>query len=139
MLLSRDDLRNRVTHLFGRRSITLTTRTMNDVGGRISRYLASFVAFNSAYGLVIGIGLSLIGVPFATLWGFLAAAAKFIPYVGPATAFALPFLFSVAIFPGWTQPLEVLALFGVIEIVANTFLEPGGHGRGSPASPRSAS
>jgi predicted PurR-regulated permease PerM len=129
MLLNREDLRDRVTRLFGRRSVTLTTRTMNEAGSRISRYLGMFVLFNSAYGLVIGVGLRLIGVPFSTLWGFLAGALKFIPYVGPAAAFALPFVFSFAMAPGWAQPLEVLALFCVIEILANSFLEPMIYGR----------
>jgi hypothetical protein len=39
-------------------------------------------------------------------------------------AFALPLLFSFAQFPGWRQPLEVIALFGLVEIVLNSFLEP---------------
>jgi predicted PurR-regulated permease PerM len=124
MLMTREDLRDRVTQLFGRRSVTLTTRTMDEAGSRISRYLGMFVLVNSAYGMVIGIGLSVIGVPFAILWGFLAAALRFIPYVGPAIAFGLPFLFSFAKFEGWWQPLEVVALFGIIEIVVTSFLEP---------------
>jgi AI-2E family transporter len=49
---------------------------------------------------------------------------RFIPYVGPAVAFVLPLIFSFAHFPGWAPPLEVVALFGAVEIALNSFLEP---------------
>jgi predicted PurR-regulated permease PerM len=124
MLLGREDLSDRIVGLFGHRQVTLTTRTMQEIGQRISRYLAMFAVVNSCFGLVIGLGLGLIGVPFAVLWGCLAAMLRFIPYVGPAVAFVLPLTFSFAHFPGWVQPLEVVALFGAVEIALNSFLEP---------------
>ncbi len=33
-------------------------------------------------GLIVWIGLALIGVPYAALWGMLTAALRFLPYVG---------------------------------------------------------
>ena len=87
MLMGRDELTDRIVSLFGHRQVTLTTRTMQEIGQRISRYLAMFALVNTCFGLVIGSGLWLIGVPFAVLWGCLAAMLRFIPYVGPAVAF----------------------------------------------------
>ncbi|HEX8203138.1 MAG TPA: AI-2E family transporter, partial [Isosphaeraceae bacterium] len=113
-----------IVGLFGHRQVTLTTRTMEEIGQRISRYLATFALVNSGFGLVIGLGLGLIGVPYAVLWGCLAALLRFIPYVGPAVSFVLPLVFSFAHFPGWVQPLEVVALFGVVEVALNSYLEP---------------
>jgi predicted PurR-regulated permease PerM len=124
LLLNREDLSDRSVQLFGQRQVGLTTRTMEEVGQRISRYLAMFVTVNSCYGLVAGLGLWAIGVPYALLWGFMAAGLRFIPYIGPAVAFVLPLLFSIAYFRGWGQALGVLALFGVIEALLNSFLEP---------------
>lgn len=124
MLIGRDDLGDRIIQLFGNRQVSLTTRTTEEIGRRITRYLATFAMVNSGFGLTIGLGLGLIGVPFATLWGCLAALTRFIPYVGPAVAFVLPLVFSFAHFPGWLQPIEVVALFAVIEIALNSFLEP---------------
>ena len=129
MLLNRDDLADRVVRLFGLSRISVTTRTMEEVGARVSRYLATFAAVNSTFGLIVGLGLWAIGVPYAVLWGFLAAALRFIPYLGPATAFALPLLFSIAYFEGWTEPLLVAGLFGVLEVAANSFVEPVIYGR----------
>ena len=129
MLNNRDDLSDRIVRLFGQRRVSVTTRTMDEVGQRISRYLGMFSLVNSGFGLIIGLGLWMIGVPYAVLWGVLFALLRFIPYVGPAAAFALPLLFSFAYFDGWREPLLVVALFGTLEILANSFLEPVIYGR----------
>ncbi len=123
ILMNREALGDRIVQLFGRRQINLTTRTMGEIGQRISRYLAMITLVNAGFGLIVGLGLWAIGVPYAVLWGCLAAMMRFIPYVGAAVAFLLPLVFSAAHFPGWRQPLEVAAFFGVVE-VALSYLEP---------------
>ncbi len=133
ILLSREVLGDRIVQLFGQRQINLTTRTMGEIGQRISRYLAMITLVNSGYGLVVGLGLWAIGVPYAVLWGCLAAMMRFIPYVGAAVAFLLPLVLAVAAFPGWRQPLEVLAFFGAIE-VALSYLEPVVYGKATGVS-----
>ena len=88
MLMNREELGDRIVQLFGQRQINLTTRTMGEIGQRISRYLAMITLVNSGFGLIVGLGLWAIGVPYAVLWGCLAAMMRFIPYVGAAVAFA---------------------------------------------------
>ncbi len=129
IMMNREDLGDRVIQLFGRRQISLTTRTMDEVGQRISRYLATFAAVNSCYGLVIGVGLGLIGIPYAVLWGFIAAFTRFIPYLGPFVAFSLPTVFAFAQFPDPWHVIGVIALFAVVETILNSFLEPVIYGR----------
>ena len=128
ILMNREDLGDRIVQLFGPRQINLTTRTMSEIGERISRYLAMITLVNAGYGLTIGLGLWAIGVPYAVLWGCLSAMMRFIPYVGAAVAFLLPLVFSVAQFPGWREPLEVAAFFGAVE-VALSYLEPVVYGK----------
>lgn len=129
MLTNREDLSDRIIRMFGKGRMSVTTKSMDEVGQRISRYLMMFAVVNSTVGLIVGLGLWAIGVPLATLWGVLAALFRFIPYVGPATAFVLPLLYSVANFPGWREPLMVIGLFATIEILANSFFEPVIYGR----------
>ena len=124
ILVGRDDLRDRIVAVVGDTQVGLTTRTMEEISLRISRYLSTLALVNAGFGLIIGIGLSLIGLPYAVLWGCLAGTLRFIPYVGPTVAFVLPAVFSVANDPGWTKPLEVIARFGVLELILNSFLEP---------------
>jgi predicted PurR-regulated permease PerM len=124
MLLARENLRDRIVALFGHRHVGLTTRTMEEIGGRISRYLVTVALVNSGFGLVIGLGLALIGVPFAVLWGCLAALLRFIPYVGVAATFGLTTVFAAAHFTGWGQAVAVVVTFGVVETILSSFLEP---------------
>ena len=128
-LMNREDLGDRIIRLFGRGRISMTTKTVEEVGERISRYLLTFTAVNSSVGVIVGLGLWMLGIPYALLWGVLAAMLRFIPYAGPATAFALPLIYSIAHFTSWNEPLRVIALFAVLEIAANSFLEPIIYGR----------
>ena len=124
LMINRENMSDRLTQLFGQGRISLTTRTISEVGERISKYLVIFASMNTAMGIVVGLGCYFIGIEYAVLWGFLAGALRFIPYAGPATAFALPLLFSVARYQGWYEPLALVALYTVIEIAANMVLEP---------------
>src|SRR5262249_539150 len=57
MLIQREDLRNRLIRLSGTRSLTTTTRALDDTSSRISRFLLMQVLVNGTYGLALGIGL----------------------------------------------------------------------------------
>src|SRR2546430_448094 len=76
MLLRREDLRNRVIQVIGRGRLTLTTRAVDEAGQRISRYLLTQLVINSGFGVAVTIGLMLIRVPYAPLWGILAGALR---------------------------------------------------------------
>ena len=90
LMINRENMSDRLIRVFGHGKISLTTRTIEEVGRRISKYLVMFATVNSTFGLIIGLGLWAIGIPYALLWGFLAGALRFIPYAGAATAFAPP-------------------------------------------------
>lgn len=124
MLMNREDLRNRLLLLAGMGRLSLMTQALRDAADRISTYLVWQFITNVLFGLLFGIGLSLIGVPDATLWGALAAILRYIPYVGTAVAGLLPVIFSVAIFPHWHQVLEIIALYSALEIATANFFEP---------------
>ncbi len=124
MLLKHADLRNRLIALAGYGQMTLATKALDEAGQRISRYLLMQSLINGSFGVAVGLGLFLIGVPYAVLWGFLAAALRFIPYVGPAVSALLPSALSLAVFPGWVQPLMVVGLIVLLELSSNMVMEP---------------
>src|SRR5262249_35050807 len=72
----------------------------------------------------VGVALYFIGLPYAPLWGFLAAVLRFIPYVGTWVAVILPSVLSLIVFQGWLWPALVIAVFVVLELVINMILEP---------------
>jgi predicted PurR-regulated permease PerM len=124
MLLKYEDLRNRLIGLAGVDRVTMTTRAMNDAGQRISRYLLMQSLINGSYGLLVGLGLFWLGVPYTVLWGFLAAVLRYVPYVGPWIAAVCPLIISLVAFPGWGPLALVIGLFVLLELWSNLLMEP---------------
>jgi predicted PurR-regulated permease PerM len=124
MLIQREDLRNRLIRLIGYRRLTDTTKALEDASQRISRYLLMQSIINTSFGIAVGIALWLIGLPYALLWGFLAAMLRFIPYVGPWAAAIMPSALSMIVFEGWLWTALVVAVFLVLELINNMILEP---------------
>jgi predicted PurR-regulated permease PerM len=135
LMIRRDDMSDRIVSLFGNARIGVTTRALDEAGGRISSYLSAFSAVNAMYGLIIGLGLWTIGVPLAVLWGALAGVLRFIPYVGAAAGVIGPLLLSAVFASGWLEPIQVLVLFGVVEALLVTSLEPIIYGKSTGVSP----
>lgn len=124
MLLQREDLRDRLVRMLGAGEMHATVKALDDAAQRISRYLSMQTLINAIQGALVGLGLWLIGVPDALLWGTLTVVLRFIPYLGPVLAAAGPIAVSVAFFPGWTQPLLVLGWIVLLELLTNNILEP---------------
>ena len=128
-LIRREDLRDRFIHLIGKEQVTVTTQMLEDAGTRVSRYLSMLLLINATFGIAVGIGLYLIGVPNAILWGILAATLRFVPYVGPWIAAAMPIGLSMAISTGWVAPLLTIGLFLALELFSNNVMEPWLYGK----------
>ena len=135
MLVERQRLLDRLIRLGGYRRTSLTTKILSEAGERISRYLLMQSTINAGFGISIGVGLFLIGVPYALLFGVLAAVLRFIPYVGAWIAASLPVLMSLAVFDGWREPLFVLAVFAGVELVIYLLIEPFLLGHSAGVSP----
>jgi len=123
MLLERRDLRDRLIGLVGHGQLATTTKAFDEAGTRVSRQLLMQSVVNALYGCAVGAGLFFLNVPYPLVWAMLGGALRFIPYVGPVLAAGAPILVSLAALQGWTRPLEVIALFIVLELFTNLVLE----------------
>jgi predicted PurR-regulated permease PerM len=123
MLLNREDMRNRIVRLAGAR-LTVTTRTLDEIGTRISHYLLTNALINGSFGLAVAVGLSLIGVHYALMWGFLAAVLRFVPYVGPVMGATMPLMMAFIQFPDWSHLFLTAGLFVVLELITANIAEP---------------
>jgi predicted PurR-regulated permease PerM len=135
ILLQREDLRNRLIRLAGSHDLQRTTAAIDDAAARLSRLFLIQLLLNGTFGLVIGTGLALIGVPSAILWGILAAALRFVPYIGAAIAALFPLALAVAVDPGWSMLLWTVALFIVVEPIVGHVIEPMVYGQSTGLSP----
>jgi len=123
MLLEGEDLRCRLIDLIGRGHLAVTTKAFDEAGQRVSRQLLMQTIVNVVYGVGVGIGLYFIGVPYALLWAVLAAALRYIPYIGPIIGAAAPIVVGLAALPGWSRPFSVIGLFLILELFTNLVLE----------------
>jgi predicted PurR-regulated permease PerM len=124
MLLAREEMRNRLIRLIGFGRLALTTRALDEAGERVTSYLLTQSLLNTTFAALAAIGLHLMGVPYALLFGVLAGALRFIPYVGIWIGAGLPTLLSMAVDPGWSKMLLVLGLFAALEVLVGAVLEP---------------
>lgn len=97
--------------------------------GRIHRANAAFfrgqIAICAIEGLIVFLGLLLIGVKFALLFGILYAVLALVPFVGVAVGFAATSLFVVADTGGFGREfLLVAGLFVAIQVLEGTLLQP---------------
>ena len=124
MLVQREDLRNRLIELMGTSNLHKTTAALTEAASRVSGYLRMTLLINASYGAAVALGLFFIGLPNAFLWGVLGMLLRDPPYVGPWTAAAIPITLSLAVFPGWQEPLMTIGMFIVLEVIVNNVLEP---------------
>ncbi|HEX7986594.1 MAG TPA: AI-2E family transporter [Duganella sp.] len=137
VLLEHESLRDRFIRLAGGEDLRATTVAVNDAGERLSRFFISQFAVNACTGIAIWIGLSVVGLSQALLWGTMAAVLRFVPYVGFWMAAFCATLLAAAIDPGWTLALMTFGLFLVIDIIVAQTIEPKLYGHTTGLSPLS--
>ncbi len=97
--------------------------TLRAIAGEINQALAGFIRGQSlvclCLGLWYGVGLTLIGLDFGFLIGFIGGVLSFVPYVGSLTALALSV--GIALVQGW--PNLKLLFMALAVVVSGQFLE----------------
>ncbi len=135
MLLERNDLRDRFIKLVGSNDIHRTTQVLREAGDRVTQYLLVQLLVNMIYAIPIALGLYLIGVPNAILWGLLTLVLRFVPYIGSVLAAAFPLFLAFAIARDCSAVLWTIALFATVELITSNVIEPYLYGSRTGVSP----
>ena len=135
ILLQREDLRNRFIKLAGSHDLQKTTAALDDGARRLSRLFLFQLGINALFGLVIGGGLWIIGIPNPVLWGILGGVLRFVPYVGAVISAVFPVVLAAAVDPGWAKLLWTAGLFVVVEPLVGQVIEPLVYGHSTGLSP----
>jgi predicted PurR-regulated permease PerM len=128
-------LRNRFIKLAGSHDLQKTTAALDDGGRRLSRLFLFQLGINALFGLVIGLGLWIIGIPNPVLWGILGGVLRFVPYVGAVISAVFPLVLAAAVDPGWAKLLWTAGLFLVVEPLVGQVIEPLVYGHSTGLSP----
>jgi predicted PurR-regulated permease PerM len=134
-LSQRQDLRDRLIRLAGSHDLQRTTDAINDGAQRLSRYFLAQTALNVLFGIIVGIALTLIGVPNPVLFGILAMVLRFVPYIGAFLAASFPIALAMAVDPGWSMALMTAAVFLVVEPLIGQVIEPLVYGHSTGLTP----
>ncbi len=137
ILLRQEDLRDRLIRLLGTGDLHRTMMAMDEAGHRLSRYFLTLLALNTAFGCVIALGLTVIGVPNPVLWGLCTILMRFVPYIGSLLSAVLPVTLAAAVDPGRSMALWTAALFIVGEGLMGQVVEPMAYGSSTGLSPLS--
>jgi hypothetical protein len=135
VLAQREDLRDRFIRLAGAGDLRRTTEALDDAARRIGRYILAQLAINAMFGVFVGVGLGLIGVPNPILFGVLGMLLRFVPYIGSFIVATISIAIAIAVDPNWSMALWTLCLFLVIEPVTGQVIEPLLYGQSTGLSP----
>ena len=90
----------------------------------ISTYLFTLAVVNVILGLVIGLVMTLIGMPNAWLWGALAGTAEFVPYVGATALLVTLTMAGLTTFDSLGHALLVPGAYLTVNLIQSQFVSP---------------
>jgi predicted PurR-regulated permease PerM len=122
-MLSADELGRFVLSLMPAAARDDWRDTLTDIGTRLSAYVRGVVLNGAIVGVVIGISLAVLGVPYALLLAFIGAIFQAIPMVGAVISGPIILLVVLAT-SGWEKMLIVLAVFTVVQLLDQNILSP---------------
>jgi AI-2 transport protein TqsA len=111
--------------MLGGRSSRVASGIWGEAESRVKRYLVTKAVISAATGTLVGLTLTLLGVPLAMAFGLLAFLLNFIPSVGSIIATLLP-LPMVMVSPDITGTTATMAIVipGVTQLVIGNIVDP---------------
>jgi len=104
-----------------KRRAVIAVRTARE---HISHYLLVLTLINLGLAIAVSGSLALLGMPNPILWGVLAGALNFVPFLGPIVTFGIIALASVLSFESLGHALLVPLVYGAINFVEGSFVTP---------------
>jgi predicted PurR-regulated permease PerM len=115
--------------LLNPRHRAIAERTLGVIGTRLRRYLLAELAGMTAIGVLVYIGLTLLGMPYAFVLAALAFGLEILPILGPWLAF-IPALM-IALTEGWQTTILVTILYLALQQAESYVIVPVFHRRGT--------
>lgn len=90
----------------------------------IQSYFVGLLLSILVIGTINSIGLMIIGIDYAFLFGFFAAFLTIIPYVGTTIGGTLPFLYALINYDSYWYAVAVVIMYQVVQILEGNFITP---------------
>ncbi len=97
-----------------------TARVIQNVVDDVSAYLGTITLINILLGVVVGVALWAVGMPYPAMWGGIVALLNYVPYFGPVIAAFLLAIGGLMSFPDiWLAMLPPAIMVGCHLVEAN--------------------
>ncbi len=130
LLLENGLLRRNLLNLIPNAYFELSVATITKIEKLLSNYLTGLLLQVLAIFSIASLGLTLVGVDYALTIALFAAVANLIPYAGPllGSTFGIIVGLSTGDYETGSQLnfliIKILAVFGVVQVTDNIFLQP---------------
>ncbi len=135
ILAGKGRLEGKIVRAFPAEPAAALARTIRRIDHEIQKYLAIKTLVNLGVGLLTGAVLSLFGLPFSVVFGFLAFVANYMPTIGAVFAILPPVLTAAFYFPTYPPVLWIFVILALIHLGLVGQLEPRLMGKGLSLSP----
>lgn len=117
---------------FGRKLRGMRNRLVGDVllrgsmqtAAKLHRYMMVRTAMSLITGVLVWGFATVVGLPLAAEWGFIAFSLNYIPFLGPLVATVFPTLFAMTQFGSWQAVVAVFACLNLIQFIVGSYIEP---------------
>ena len=124
-LAGRDQIYRNLMYLCVRRAAKLrTARILLDIEHVLTSYLLSITLINLGLGVCVAIMAWAVGLPNPILWGAMAGALNYAPYLGPITMTGIFFLIGMGTFETLEAALLPAALYFLLNNIEANFVTP---------------
>jgi predicted PurR-regulated permease PerM len=122
-LMSSAKLKPFVVGLFPAQSQERASLVIGEIGKAFGGYVRGLLISMALIGLIAGLGLTILGVPYALLLGVLAGVTALVPYIGPWISGPIAVLVALlAVNPA--KAVEVVLLFLLIFVIEGEVVNP---------------
>lgn len=122
-LMATEHLKPFIVGLFAPASQDHASQVFTEIGQAFGGYIRGTLIGMVIIGTLAGLGLGLIGVPYALLLGILAGLTELLPYLGPWISGSVAFLVAlIAVDPG--KALQVILVFFIVFEIEGNVVQP---------------
>lgn len=95
-----------------------------DIERELSRYLLSITAINAGLGVAVGLAFAWLGMPYPVLFGLLAFALNFVPFIGALVGTGLAFAVALVSMPTAGDAFIAAAVFWALTAIEGQIITP---------------
>ena len=124
ILLGRNQLAPKLLNAFNSETSTKMSEIIVNIKHQIQKYILTKTLISLLTAGVAMIILSLFGIPFVLIWGFLTFLLNFIPNIGSIIATLLPLTIAIIQFDNLIMLLWLGLSLAAVQVVVGNFLDP---------------